>query len=82
MPVKLKQSAALQPFPSTTILTCYFHVMKNVRERLIGNKTLKINQTPVKLHKTVLKGVNQMHWSRNINEYTLNQNKSLSNIQI
>ena len=52
--------------------------MKNVRERLGGNKSLKINPIPVKLHEMVLKGVNRMHWSRDINEYTLNQNQSLN----
>ena len=34
--------------------------------------------TPVKLHEMVLKGVNRMNWSRDINEYTLNQNQSLN----
>ena len=69
-------AAVLIALPNNTILTCYFHLIKNIRDRLKGNRNLKVVAVPSKYHEMVLSGVSRMHWSRSVTEFNLKQDAS------
>ena len=64
-----ESAAASISYPSTIILICYFHLKKNVRDRLKGNKKKGIPPTPEQFKDSDLGDITQLHYSRNQLEF-------------
>ena len=58
-------------YPNTITLMYNFHVIKNVKERLRGNKRKGISATDDTLHSTIMKDISCMHYSRSIDEFEI-----------
>ena len=70
------EAAAIEySYPNTTTLMCYFHVTKNVKERLRGNKKKAIPATDEKFHSIIMRDITCMHYSRSLDEFNIYQTK-------
>ena len=61
---KSESVAAAISIPNTIVLMCYFHVSKNVKERLKGKKKQNIPVTPEQYHSMILGGIGETHYAR------------------
>ena len=67
-----ESSGAEIALPNTVILICYFHLKKNVKDRLKGNLKKKIPRTPEQLYPMVLEDISRLHYCRNQIEFQMN----------
>ena len=67
---KSESAAAAISLHKAIVLMCYFHVTKNVKERLKGKKK-NIPVTPEQYHSMILGDIGEMHYARTQGEFNI-----------